>query len=244
MTVDQSQFRDALLASDASTPDGLSDGKGHPAGNRFSIYKNNVALARIDAVHKSFPILHKIIGSTAFDALARSYAQSCPPQNPIMFQYGQDMPAFLTKYAALSHLGYLPDVAQLEHQLRMSYHAADAKPMPTTLLSNLRETNSFSFAPAVTLVHSKWPLWDIWRFNCAHDVPKPREVAQDVLITRQLFDPEPHLLTKGDSAFMQTLLAGEPLGAALDNAFSLDPQFDMTGILTLLNQENALIGFL
>ena len=244
MSVKQSTFCNAVLAENDPVPDGLVDGTGQPASHRFSVYRNNVVFALLDALHSGFPILHKLLGSATFETLTRAFVQAHPPNDPRMMYYGQSMPYFLETFGPLKHIGYLPDVARLECALRASYHAADAKPMPATLLSNLRETQSFEFAPSLRLVQSDWPLWDIWHYNTHDGAAKPREIRQDVLVARQVFDPTPHALSPAGGVWMALLMSGAPLGAALDAAYEVDAKFDMTDLLTLLVQENALIALL
>ncbi|MEP1537059.1 MAG: DNA-binding domain-containing protein [Paracoccaceae bacterium] len=244
MSVTQTTFRNAVFTANDPMPNGLVDGQGRPADNRFSVYRNNVTFALLDALHKSFPILHKLVGTDSFTSMARAFIQAHPPTDPRMMYYGQAMPDFLATFAPLMHVGYLPDVAHLECALRASYHAADAKPMAATLLSNLRETQSLVFAPSLKLVQSTWPLWDIWHYNTVVDAAKPREIHQDVLVTRQIFDPTPHAVSIGGGVWMAHLMSGAPLGLALDAAYDVEPEFEMTCLLMLLVQENALIEIL
>ena len=49
MTVPQDDFVAALLRPDADVPLGLSDPEGRPAGKRFNVYRNNVAVSLKDA---------------------------------------------------------------------------------------------------------------------------------------------------------------------------------------------------
>ncbi|MEP3639115.1 MAG: DNA-binding domain-containing protein [Paracoccaceae bacterium] len=244
MSVTQTTFRKAVLMANDPTPSGLVDGQGRAAEDRFSVYRNNVTVALLDALHKGFPILHKLVGTDRFTSLLRAFIQAHPPSDPRMMFYGQAMPEFLETFAPLEHIGYLPDIARLECALRASYHAAEAKPITATLLTNLRETQSMVFAPSLKLVQSHWPLWDIWHFNTDKNAAKPREIQQDVLITRRLFDPTPHALSKGGGIWMTHLMSGSPLGLALDAAYDVEPEFDMTHLLMLLVQENALIEIL
>ena len=50
MTVSQLDFRTAMLDAAVDVPDGLIDANGNPAGQRFSVYRNNVAVSLTEAL--------------------------------------------------------------------------------------------------------------------------------------------------------------------------------------------------
>lgn len=244
MTGLQSQFRAALLDPEAPTPAGLRDGDGRPAVKRFDVYRNNVTVALIKALRSAFPVLHKLLGTQSFDQLARLFARAHPPRTPLMMHYGAAMPAFLEGFAPLSHLAYLPDVARLELALRRSYHAADAPAFdsarlgaaaPETLMAS-----TLILAPSVELVKSPWPLVDIWCFNTVEGAAKPRSIAQSALITRPAFDPEPHALSAAQAEWIAHVLSGATLGDAQVAATANSADFDLTPLLSLLFQTNAI----
>ena len=238
MSVTQTEFRTALLDGGAVTPDGLRDADGGPAGRRFDVYRNNVAVSLTEALETGFPVIRKLLGEENFKGLAGIYLRQSPPESPMMMYYGASFPDFLRSFEPVQHIGYLGDVAELEMAQRRSYHAADAQAaggdilarVPPEELENLR----FVFAPSVEVVSSPWPIYDIWRFNMIEGAPKPRAEAQDVLITRPEFDPELHLLPTGGSAFITALQSGETLGQAAAQASAEAEDFDLGACLTLL----------
>jgi hypothetical protein len=244
MSLSQTAFRTALLDPAKPTPPGLADGAGNPAGRRFAVYRNNVAASLTEALRDTFPVVLKLIGEKNFNPIAGIYLRAEPPKSPILAQYGADFPAFLADFEPLAHLGYLADTARLEHALVRAYHARDAKPIdpaiiadtPPDALPQLR----LGFAPPVQLLRSPWPIHGIWRFNTEPDAPQPPAEAQDVLITRPDYDPQPRLLPPGGAAFITNLAAGHTLGHALDAAYGEAPAFELSATLTLLLQDNAL----
>ncbi|MCA0869999.1 DNA-binding domain-containing protein [Seohaeicola saemankumensis] len=236
----QSTFTTALLDPGQQTPEGLLDGQGLPAGKRFNVYRNNVAVSLTEALHSAFPVIARLLGKENMDGLAGMYLRAHPPSSPLMMFYGASFPAFLAGMAQLSHLGYLPDVARLELAMRHAYHAADADPIDPDLLARTDPEAlmqaTVTLAPAVRLLRSDWPVFDIWRFNTEPDAPKPAAIAQDVLITRPDFDPVPQPLSPGGADWIAALQRGEPIGAAHDAALAATPDFDLAASLALLLQ--------
>jgi hypothetical protein len=243
---DQSRFRAALLDPARPAPDGLCDGAARPAGRRFDVYRNNVAVSLTEALRSGFPVLTKLLGRQNMDGLAGLFLRAHPPSSPLMMHYGAALPGFITALPQLPHLGYLPDVARLELALRGSYHAADSAPIDPDILARTDPEDlmaaRLTLAPAAILVRSEWPIFDIWRYNTQEGAPKPRAGAQDVLIVRPDFDPEPHLLAQGGGAFVAAVQAGAPFGAAQDAALADAPEFDLAAILHVLLTGRALIS--
>ena len=238
MSVTQTDFRNAILDGNAATPEGLRDAKGGPAGRRFDVYRNNVAVSLTEALETGFPVLRKLLGEENFKGVTGIYLRQSPPDSPMMMYYGASFPDFLRTFQPLQHIGYLGDVAELEMAQRRSYHAADAEAaggdilarVPPEQLENLR----LDLAPSVQIIRSPWPIYDIWRFNMVEGAPKPRAEAQDVLVTRPEFDPELHLLPTGGGTFVAALHAGETLGQAAAAASADTADFDLGACLALL----------
>lgn len=243
----QSQFRAALLDPNAPSPDGLHDAQGHRAGKRFDVYRNNVTVALIEALQTGFPVVQKLLGTQNFDQLAQVFVRAHPPQSPLIMHYGAALPAFLDGFAPLAHIGYLSDVARLELALRRSYHAADPAAFdPSQLGASAPEVlmaSTLTIAAPVELIPSRWPLVDIWHFNTVEGADKPRATPQSALITRAEFDPEPHAVGEAEAAWLAQIMSGATLAQAQETASKTDPNFDLTTVLSLLLQHNAIAGF-
>lgn len=217
MTVSQAAFRAAILDPARPVPDGLTDPEQRPAGRRFSVYRNNVAVSLTEALEVAFPVVRKIVGDEFFRAMAGVYLRAHQPSSPVLSRYGAEMPGFLESFAPVAHLGYLPDVARLEIAMRGAYHAADARPVePEALQSGVDLMSArLRLAPPLRVIRSRWPLHGIWRANTEDGAPKPGREPEDVLITRPGFDPVVGRLDPGGADFIAALAAGEALGTAV-----------------------------
>lgn len=243
MSVSQSVFHSALLDASVSVPDGLLDAADQPAGRRFSVYRNNVAVSLTEALHQAFPVIAKLLGAQNMDGLAGMFLRQHPPSSPLMMFYGEAFPGFLADLPQLAHLGYLPDMARLELALRRSYHAADCTPAPADALNLSPEDimrSRLSFAPAMQVMQSDWPVHAIWRFNTEDNAPKPEPGPQDVLITRPEYDPIPHLLPVGGAKWISHLQTGDTIGEAYEKTAETWPEFDLGTTLAILLQGGAI----
>ena len=243
MSVSQAIFHTALLDANQPVPDGLLDAAAQPAGCRFNVYRNNVAASLTEAMQKAFPVIAKLLGSQNMHGVAGIFLRQHPPSSPLMMFYGEEFPAFLDRMEQLSHLGYLPDVARLELALRRSYHASDTKAIEPEALAipadDLMQAR-LTLAPTLQVLRSDWPIHSIWRFNARNNEPKPQTGAQDVLVTRPEYDPEPHLLPAGGAAWIGNIQDGQTIGNAFEAAQAERPEFDLGTTLALLLQGSAI----
>ncbi|MFW2542195.1 putative DNA-binding domain-containing protein [Primorskyibacter sp. 2E107] len=238
--VSQEVFLEALRKVDKAVPAGLTDGTGRPAGRRFAVYRNNVAVSLREALEVGFPAVRSLIGVENFARIAGLYVRHAAPTSPVMAGYGAGFAAMIAQTEALKPIGYLPDVARLEFALRESYHAGDAPPFDPARLQGLSESvlmaATLRLAPSVRLLRSPWPVASVWRFALRGGA-KPEARAEDVLILRPAFDPEPHILPPGGADFVMALQQGTTFGAALEAAGA---DFDLAAMMALLLRGGAL----
>ena len=232
----QTAFHNALRDAGRPVPPGLLDRWGNSAGKRFDVYRNNVTLSLIEALRDGFPATAALLGEANFWAIARGFVVDHAPKSPLMFLYGDEFSGYLAGVRPLAHLGYLPDVAALEWQMRLAYHAADATPVTADRLTPEGLLSArFVFAPAVRLMRSDWPVAAI-RAYALGDGPAPTGGAQSVLITRPEYDPVLTVLAEPQAALLEALISGQTLANALQ------PDADLPELLTLILQHNALIS--
>ncbi len=234
MIVTQSAFAAGLLDPALPAPLGVRNPDGVPATKRFDVYRNNVTISLADALETAFPVIRAVVGDAFFRAMAGVYLRAHPPTSPLMMFYGDRMPGFLTGFAPAASLPYLPDVARLELALRQAYHAADATPIDPAQLGGLTEHSRLTLAPAVRLIRSDWPIHGIFCANTSEPGLKPQARPENVLITRKDFDPVLHDLNPQAADFMQAIIGGVPVGAAITKDFDLAP------LLTLLLDNGAI----
>jgi hypothetical protein len=240
--MNQQAFARAVLDPEAAVPAGLVDPDGRPAPKRFSVYRNNVAGSLTRALEAAFPTVRKLVGDEFFAAMGGVFLRAHPPQSRMLVLYGDRMPEFLAQFPPVRHLGYLPDVARIDQAMRESYHAADRQPLSEAEFQRLIGEDiaglRLHLAPSLRLVRSHWPVVSVWVAN-HQGGPSPLPGAEDALILRPEFDPEPHVLPSGGAAFVAAILKGRTLGEAVEAAGGA---LDLSGILALLIRGRAITG--
>lgn len=245
MNVTQTEFTKAIFDAALAAPIGLCTPEGAPAGKRFSVYRNNVAVSLSEALDVTFPVIRTLVGDEFFRAMAGVFLRQHAPSSPILMYYGAEMPVFLHSFAPVAHLGYLPDVAKIELALCQSYHAADTPPIDAQTLLSIGPDDLLDLrlhlAPSLHLIRSNWPAAALFHANSTPDAPPPKMQAEDVLVTRPEFDPEVVALPDGGGAFIAALQNGSTLGEALKTANIASGNFDFTSVLGLLLAAGAIV---
>ena len=241
--MNQAAFTNALLRPELPTPADIIAPAHDSATRRFAVYRNNVIASLSDALETAFPAIRALLGDTNFRNIAGVYCRAHPPTSPIMHEFGADFGVFLGEFEPVKRFPYLPDIAKIEIALRQAYHAADNSGDAAVTLSTYTPDQiahaRFTFAPAVQLIDSAYPIYDIW--NKAHD-PKYEitHQGQPVVILRPEFDPFPHLLSHAEHLFLRLMMDQSNLGDAAEHAIQHDPNFDLSQILQTLLTQNAL----
>ena len=245
MSVAQRDFVQAMLDPTMTPPVGLVNPDGVPATKRFDVYRNNVAVSLTEALETAFPVIRKLVGEEFFKAMAGVFLRKHPPSSALMMFYGAEMPDFLANFEPVQHLKYLSDVARLELGLRHSYHAADATAVAPETFQSLPAdrlmASRLTFAPAMALLRSHWPIHGIWRANMEDTAPKPEPKGENVLITRPEYDPVLTTLAPGGGTFVAKLIEGATFSQALDAATAQISEFDLSTTLGALLAGAAII---
>jgi len=244
----QDAFAEALIDVHRPPPSTLTANRnGSSPIRRFGVYRNNVAMSLTEILEAYFPVVQRLLGVEFFRAVVREFIIKHPPDSPILSWYGEDLPAFLTRFEPVADLPYLPDVASMEWLQLRAYHAADAVPLDAERLSRMDSSQVANirlvFHPAARFLCSRHPIFSIWRTNTfdAHVVPLGQEAGPEaVLIVRQQLEVRTLLLPKGADVFLAALLSGATIADAFERAAETEPDFDLTAILSALIELGAL----
>ena len=207
---------------------------GMSAGARLDIYRNNLRECFIKALALGFPVIERLGGVDYFRQLALEFLRAHPSRAGNLHHIGAPFAPFLReKFAGTAYL-YFADIAALEWAYQEAQLAADAEPMSPEEFAHVApedyERLAFDFHPACHFVQSRYPIVQVWRANRAETLSD--EVidldggGDNVLVLRTPECVELHRLPSVRFAFFEALGRGETLGAALERALTVEPDFD------------------
>lgn len=234
-------FRASLF--NGTLPPGVTAQAPEEAAQRFAVYRNNVVHSLCKALGRRFPVVERLVGPDFFTAMARVYIEAEPPTSPQLFLWGEGFTQFLQDFSPVRSLPYLPDVARLEWQRGLAYHAADAATVPVADLAQAAaDPARFTLLlhPSVGLIRSRHAVVTIWQANQPGAVqtgPLRADLAEDALVLRDRADQVPvFALSPGEAEFQSALMRGETLLTAAALAEGTDP----ARLLALLMRAGAI----
>ena len=192
---------------------------------------NGHALAQ-RALGASYPVLAQLLGADSFAALARAFWHAHPPVRGDVTQWGGDLAEYLAHSDQLRDDPYLPDVARVEWALHRCACASDAQADAATfalLMAVDPAQLKLRLAPGCVLLPSGWPVASIMSAHL-EGTPDFSEVgsrlaagiAETALVWREGLRARVRLAVPGEEVLLAALLAGRPLGAALEGTPELD----------------------
>lgn len=245
----QTGFALPLLRPELPIPCGLKTWNNSDPAVRYAVYRNNVTVSLIDALASTFSVVKQLVGEVFFHAMARLFVQEHPPQSRVMALYGDGFAEFIENFAPAASVPYLADVARLEMAYVFAFHAGDATTQDTTQLQALLaapmqlEKLKFSLHPSVHILRAPYAIVSIWAAHQTGVEPLgwDASVAQNALVFRHQQSVHIQSISDEQAFFMISLLNGETLLKAADQAAARNPAFDLQGILVLLLGRQLLI---
>lgn len=192
-------------------------------------YRANADALAARVLAAALPTVQRLIGEDDFAHLARRFWRTQPPQRGDLGEWGEGFAAWLETDERLADWPYLGDCARLDWALHACERAADAE-LDAESIARLGDTDPSRLvlvpAPGLALIDSRWPIAQI---RAAHDDPdetafdRVREAIEQgrreaVLVARRGWKAVATAVPPAHARWMQSLLAGDDLGRALDQA--------------------------
>ncbi len=242
------EFSRAILDPDLPVPEGLVAPDGRISIKRFAVYRNNVVAGLIDVLRAAYPAVRRIVGDDFFAAMARIHVAECPPESPIVLDYGRAFAGFIASFPPVRALPYLADVARIERAWLEAYHAVEAVPVLSRVLAQIPAARVPSLRlrlhPSLRIVGSDLPALTIWQMNSRAAVPAAVDLAQGgeiALIARPGAEVEVRQVAPEIASFIAALLCGETVLNAVLQGIATSPRFDPTGALAGLGDLGLIV---
>lgn len=247
---DQAAFARALLDPALPAPSDLLAWNGSDPAARLAVYRNNVVMSLLGVLADTFPVTRELVGDAFFRDMGRAFVRAQPPTGPVMAEYGAGFPDFIRGFEPAQALPYLPDVARLESLRLVALHAADAAPLfAADIAPRLAATADLTgwrlrLHPSFAVLRSDHAAVSIWAAHqgvgdLAAIDPSASETAW---VLRRDLDVDVIPVTAAAGAFSAALLAGQPLGAALDAVAAQGLTLDVPATLAALIRHGALVA--
>jgi hypothetical protein len=203
--------------------------QGARAERGLAAYRANAGALAERALAAACPTLRAMLGEADFGALARAFWRDHPPQRGDLGEWGGELPEWIVAQAGLAEWPWLAECARLDLALHVCERAADAVP-DLASLALLGEADPASLAlqlvPGTAVWVSPCPIATI---HAAHRSTVPQAFAavraalaagqgEAVCVARDGWRALVHGVSTAEAAFMQALLAGASLAAALQAA--------------------------
>jgi hypothetical protein len=206
--------------------------------DRLNVYRNNVFYSLVGALVEFYPVVTRLVGEQFFRAMAAEYVRLSPPKSGRISECGQGFTEFVAGFEPAKKLPYLPDVVRLEWAWFEAYNAADAISMAPERLQEFPSERiteiCFTLHPSSRLISSAYPIAKIWEAN-QPDVDDERVDLNSggvgILVIRPDMDVEVRTLDLAGFVFVSSLVKGNCLGTAFEEALALDENLNLGGLL-------------
>jgi uncharacterized protein (UPF0276 family) len=204
------------------------------ADHRLALYRGNLTATWDKTLSNVYPVLRRLVGDEFFTALTRVYGMANPSDSPDLNQFGAGFAGFLAQFEHVAQYPYLPAMARLEWALHRAHYADDAAGLTAAQLESFGpeqlEQACLRLHPACALLASQWDIAGLWLSHQQAgegEFPPAFNAGSRYLVTRPRWKCELLPLGEGEHAALTALAAGATFGAALDQAFDVDEQFDV-----------------
>lgn len=197
----------------------------------FAVYRNNSAMAAIEALAGAYPTVRKILGEFGFRKLALDFFRSNPPRSPVLASY-DDRFATRRDLETLSvRFPYLADIARID-RMQIESHLAHDPPEEAGL--DVEKIADADWETIVATLHPatryRWfatpaPLaWLAFRQNSVEDVVPPPRGVSGILLTRPFGAVEAVAIDRIEYLLLEELAQGASVAAAATRAAEEQPE--------------------
>lgn len=240
-------FAAAIADPALPPPDGVIVTRGDLA-SRFTVYRNNVWVARLGVLDALFPVARRLVGEAAFRAIGRRFFLEAAPSEPVAHEWADPFVDWLAGSDVAEDWPWLVDVARLEAAWMRAHHAAEATPIRLGDLAAIAPDALMrhrpTLHPSLSLIASTHPIGSIWAAHQGEGDPAPLAAGgpETVLVVRPEAEVIVLVVAPADAALVAALTGGATLAEATEAALDVSLDFDLGARLTALFDLGAVIG--
>jgi hypothetical protein len=197
----------------------------------FAVYRNNSAMAAIEALAGAYPTVRKILGEFGFRKLALDHFRSAPPENPVLASYDERFVARPDLETISARFPYLSDIARIDRMQIESHLAHDPVDEAGLDVAMIADAD---WATIVATLHPatryRWfttpaPLaWLALRQNAIEGVVPPPRGASGILLTRPFGAVEAGAIDRIEYLLLEELAQGASVAEAAMSAAEEQPE--------------------
>lgn len=228
----QEKFANSLLLKEGSGA--LFSTKPYLIDGRFDFYRSNFQAICLQTMKSTFPVMLRLVGEDFFETLVIRHALKYPSTSGDLTSLGNTFSQFLKADELVEDYPYFSEVAALEYLVHQTYYEKDSDILSfPTYLQSAGEgigQSKLIFRPTTHLCYSAWANAPIW---LAHQTEEMTALNCSInetcysLVLRHQWDVTVHLITESSFIGLNALFKGATLEDALDNAMSIDNDFDV-----------------
>jgi hypothetical protein len=187
---------------------------------RLAIYREGYYLRLLEVMQQDYEVLAALMGSDAFDTLAREFILAHPSHFRSVRWFGNALPEFMRQHTMIHSQPWLIELAEFEWLLTESFDAADQKPstleeMAAVPVERWPEMH-FELLLSLRRLSLHWNTVSIWKaFKEEGRLIEPElaEVAASWIIWRNGLETLFYSLTSDAAYMIDAIARGENFSA-------------------------------
>jgi len=197
----------------------------------FAVYRNNSAMAAIEALAGAYPTVRKVLGEFGFRKLALDFFRSNPPHSPVLASYDDRFAAHADLQTLSARFPYLTDIARIDRMQIESHLAHDPPETPGLDIVKIADAD---WARITAVLHPatrfRWfatsaPIaWLALRRNAIDNVASPPRGASGILLTRPFGAVEAMAIDRVEYLLLDGLAHGGSVAEAATRAAEEQPE--------------------
>ncbi|MEQ1656563.1 MAG: DNA-binding domain-containing protein [Nitrospira sp.] len=244
----QQAFAEAIVEGEhqAATATMATDGS---ALRSVALYRRLIRNNFVQVLRITYPVLHRFVGDSYFDVLARGYIKKYPSTSGDLFLYGRHLSALLQRLDASA---LLVELARLEWACHEVYQAADSSPLSPDRLQAMGLADpsrvTIQFHQTVRFLSFPVPVHRVWlalqpeaSLDEVVDLPLPEEET-GLIVARSDGKVQVTPLPWLDYRVVEALSHGADVASIEQMALEYEPEFDFAKLTTTLLRLQVIAG--